>query len=93
MNAITAEMLRAKEFGFTQDELEMAKKNMMAGMEKSYNERSTTDSKDMVEEYIRNFLDNEPMPGIENEYNYYKSMICNILKKIKCYLLAMPLTQ
>lgn len=78
LDAVTAELLRAKQYGFTASELDIARKNMMAGMEKSYNERTTTESSDYVEEYIRNFLNDEPIPGIENEYSYYKSMLPGI---------------
>ncbi|MBS1587862.1 MAG: insulinase family protein [Bacteroidetes bacterium] len=78
LDAVAAELLRAKQYGFTNSELEIARKNMMASMEKSYNERNTTESSDYVEEYIRNFLNNEPIPGIENEYSYYKSMLPGI---------------
>jgi zinc protease len=45
LNALTGELVRAKKFGFTEQELELAKKDMMSGMEKIYNERKTTDSK------------------------------------------------
>jgi zinc protease len=76
--ALNAELLRAKQFGFTETELELSKKEMLNNIDKSYNERTTTDSKDYVEEYIRNFLDNEAMPGIENEYAYYKSILPGI---------------
>lgn len=75
MNAVTGELVRAQKFGFTERELELAKKDMMSGMEKVYNERKTTDSKNYVEEYIRAFLNSEPFPGLENEYNYYKFML------------------
>jgi zinc protease len=78
LNALAAELLRVKQYGFTKSELEVAKKNVMSGMEQVYNERKTTESSDYVEEYIRNFLDNEPIPGIENEYSYYKSMLPGI---------------
>ncbi len=75
MNAMTGELVRAQKYGFTETELELAKKDMMSGMERTYNERKTTDSKNYVEEYIRAFLSNEPFPGLEKEYNYYKSML------------------
>lgn len=78
LNALAAELLRAKQFGFNNSELEVAKKSMMSNMEQAYNERNTTESSDYVDEYIRNFLDNEPIPGIENEYTYYKSMLPGI---------------
>lgn len=78
LDAVTAELLRAKQYGFTQSELELAKKSVMTNIENTYNERNTTESSNYVEEYIRNFLDNEPIPGIENEYSYHKNMIPGI---------------
>jgi zinc protease len=75
LKAITGEFIKAKKFGFTESELEIVKKEMMNGAETMFNERKTTDSKNYVEEYIRAFLDNEPFPGISNEYNYYKEML------------------
>lgn len=78
LNAITGELLKAKKFGFTESDLEFAKKEMMSGMEKQYNERKTTESRNYVEEYIRAFLDKEPFPGLENEYSYYKTMMPGI---------------
>ncbi|MBL7693150.1 MAG: insulinase family protein [Flavipsychrobacter sp.] len=78
LGAIADEVVRTRKYGFTESELEIAKKDALAGMERAYNERKTTDSKDFVEEYIRAFLDNEPYPGIENEYNYAKTMLPGI---------------
>ena len=76
--AITAELERSKKFGFTERDLELAKKEMLSKLEKQYNEHKTTESKDYVEEYIGAFTDNEPFPGIENEYNYHKTMLPGI---------------
>ena len=78
LNALTGEMERARKFGFTAGELELAKKEMLSNIEKTYNERTTTDSKVYVEEYIRAFLTNEPFPGIANENDYYKKLLPGI---------------
>lgn len=78
MKAVTAELIRAKKFGFTEGELALAKKEMMSGMDKLYNERNTTNSGSYINEYTRNFLDAEPVPGIENEYQYYKNLLPGI---------------
>ncbi len=78
LNALTAEVVRAKKFGFTEDELERAKKDILSGTEKTYNERTTTNSRNYVEEYIQAFLDKEAFPGIANEYTYQKSMLPEI---------------
>lgn len=77
-NALIAELLKAQQFGFTNSEMEIAKKNMMSSIEKMYNERNTTESGRIVDEYIRNFLEKEPYPGIENEYQYYQKMLPTI---------------
>lgn len=78
LKAVTAELIRAKQFGFTESELELAKKEMMSGMDKMYNERKTTNSGNYINEYTRAFLDGEPIPGIENEYQYYKNLLPGI---------------
>lgn len=72
------EVERAKRFGFTQSELDRAKMNMLAGMEKAYNEREKNESENYVGEYVRNFLEKEPIPGITVEYDYYKALIPQI---------------
>lgn len=66
---------RVRRFGFTKGELERAKASMLASMESAYNEREKTESKDYVGEYIRNFLNNEPIPGISYEYNLYQKYL------------------
>jgi len=78
INAITAEFVRARKFGFTEPELALAKKEELSNFEKLYNERNTTESANYVEEYIRAFLDNEPFPGVANEYEYRKTMLPGI---------------
>jgi zinc protease len=70
VNALIQENERARKFGFTASELDRVKKQLMKNIERSYNERDKTESQQIVEEYIRNFLDKEPIPGIENEFKY-----------------------
>jgi zinc protease len=71
INALVQENERARKFGFTASELDRIKKMLMKNIERSYNERDKTESQNIVEEYIRNFLEKEPIPGIENEFKYY----------------------
>lgn len=78
LNALTGEILRAKKYGFTASELDRGRAELMSFIEKAYNERKTTESGNYVEEYIRNFLTDEPMPGIANEYQYFKSLLPGI---------------
>ncbi|MBS1644042.1 MAG: insulinase family protein [Bacteroidetes bacterium] len=76
--ALTAELIRARDYGFTAGELNRAKQDMMASMDKIYNERKTTNSSQYIDEYVRNFLTGETMPGLENEYQYYKELLPEI---------------
>lgn len=76
--ALMKESLKIKKFGFTAAELDRAKAAMMAGLEKSYNERDKTESKTKVNELVRHFLTNEPVPGIEWEYNLTKNNMSKI---------------
>ena len=78
LQAFVEEVERAKKYGVTQPELERVKKTMLTQIERSYNERDKTESSSYVSEYIRNFLVQEPSPGIENENEYYKKLIPEI---------------
>jgi zinc protease len=78
IKALMQENERARKFGFTASEFERTKKMMMKGIERSYNERDKTESSALLEEYIRNFLSEESIAGIENEFQYYKEFLPGI---------------
>jgi len=75
---LLAENERVRKFGFTETELDRAKKNMLSGMETAYNERDKTRSGELVEELVRNYLTGEPIPGIEFEYGLYQKFLDGI---------------
>ncbi len=75
---VIEEIEKVNRFGFTQAELERAKTNLLTGMERSAKEKNKTESASYTEEYIRNFLTNEPIPGIEKEYEYHKTLLPQI---------------
>jgi zinc protease len=78
IEALVQENARARKYGFSVPELERSKKNMMRTFERAYSEREKTDSGSYVGEYMRNFLEQESIPGIENEYNYARELIPGI---------------
>lgn len=78
INALVVELLSVQEYGFNNSEIEMVKKSMLSGMEKSYNERTTTNSANYLGEYQRNFLEGEAFPGIEAEFEMYKKFLPTI---------------
>ncbi len=73
---------RMKRFGFTQAELDRAKESLLSAMEKSYNEREKTKNGSYVQEYIRHFLDAEPIPGIAWEYKTIQEILPEITIEI-----------
>ena len=75
---LVTENERVRRFGFTSTELGRQKAELLRGMEEAYNERDKTESKGLSMELVRNFLDAEPVPGIEYEYNLYKKYIPGI---------------
>ena len=81
LTALLTEIERVKQYGFTQAELDRAKKGQMAGIEQLYNNRAKTQSSQLAEEYIRLFLQHEPSPGILAEYGYYKDLLPGITLK------------
>ena len=65
---LVREMERARRYGVTEGEFARAKANYLSALENAYNERSKTKNTQYASEYVRHFIDNEPMPGIEAEY-------------------------
>jgi zinc protease len=79
--ALLQENERVRQNGFTQTELDRAKAAALSGMENAYTERTKTDSRQLAEELIRNFIHNEPVPGIAKEYEMYKQYLPGITLK------------
>ena len=75
LKVLVTENERAKKFGFTQGELDRSKAEVLAAIEKSYNDRNKTNSESFVGEYQANFLKNEPAPGIEWTFATMKQIL------------------
>jgi zinc protease len=68
LGAIIQEARRMQVHGFSADELNRAKAALLAAYERAYRERTTSESPSYANEYVRHFLEQEPIPGIEMEY-------------------------
>jgi zinc protease len=73
INTIVGEALKAKKFGFTAAELERVKKETLEELNDRAAEKDKTESGNFAEEYINNFLEKEPAPGIEAEKNFVEN--------------------
>ena len=69
LTSALSEVERLKQHGFVQQELNRAIDRTLSSYEKQFNERDKTESKRLVNGLIDYFLDDEPSPGIEWEYN------------------------
>jgi len=78
MTALLTEAKRIRQFGFTRSELERNKTEMQRGIEQAFREKDKTKSANLVSEYIRNFLVDEPVPGIEKERALYQKFLPTI---------------
>ena len=78
LQAALTEIERMKRFGFTATEYERARANYLQLLESAYKERNNTQNANFVNEYVQHFLNNEPIPGIEQEYSIMQQIAPNI---------------
>ena len=75
IKSLVEQQEKVRAFGFTQSELDRYKKQLLTAYERAYNEREKTDSKGYAGEYVRNFLEGEPIPGIAFEYQFMQQYL------------------
>lgn len=78
LQAAALEAKRARDFGFHPDEIDRAKRSLVASYERAYAERDKTESGSFAQEYLDLFLEGDPSPGIAYEYQLAKQLIPGI---------------
>jgi zinc protease len=78
LGALFAEAERVARDGFTATELDRQKLNSKLGLEQALIERDKSPSAPLAAEFIRNFMDDEPIPGIVYEYGMYERFLPQI---------------
>jgi zinc protease len=68
LSALFSELARVERFGFTAPELARMKLNLQRGLERAVVEKDKSPSGPLADEFIRNFIQDEPIPGIVYEY-------------------------
>jgi zinc protease len=74
MNVLVAETNRVKLFGLTEAEYDRAKTNLLMNMESIYKDRDNQRNSSYSQEYVRNFTEDECIPGIEMEYQLMQQL-------------------
>ncbi len=75
LEVLLAENEKVRRFGFTETELERAKADMLSMYETYAKEVDKTESSSFVREFVGNFLNGEPIPGIKNELKYAQAFV------------------
>jgi len=78
LEALFTEARRVEEYGFTESELDRQKRASLRSIEQAWTDRANRDSASYAAEYIRNFLQDEPVPGLEYEYELYQRFVPGI---------------
>jgi len=76
--ALMEENRRVLLYGFTPSEFELQKKQIQSFYDRIFNEREKEESYKYADEYAGNFLVNEPIPGIEWEYDFVKQHLSSV---------------
>ncbi len=74
LKAIFMEGRRAAEFGFTATEYQRYQQNFISQLEKQYSNKDKRYNQQFCNEYTEHFLDNEPIPSIDNYYMLMKQV-------------------
>jgi zinc protease len=78
LEVILTENERVRQFGFTATELEREKKDILSSYEKMAKESDKTESRSYADEFIRNYLTQECIPGIQKEFEIVKEYLPGI---------------
>lgn len=86
IDALVQETSRARQFGFSPNQLDVAKRNMLGSVEFAVKSRATRDSATVVGEFVRHFVAGGVVPGIEQESEYVRALLPGItLDEINAY--------
>jgi zinc protease len=78
LDILLAENERVKRFGFTKTEFERQKEEMLSQYEKAAKEFDKTESMSLTNDYVNNFLTEDPIPGARKAYKYVKNLLPEI---------------
>lgn len=78
LEVVLTENERVRKFGFTATELERQKKSILTMYENVAKEKDKTQSASYAEEFVRNYLDQESIPGIQKEFDLAKEFMPGI---------------
>lgn len=86
LKGMLREAQRVKQFGFTVTELERMKADYLRGLENQFKEKDKEKNEKYVNQCVNNYLEGEPIPGIQFEYMFAASILPTItIDEINAY--------
>lgn len=78
ITTLLTENRRVKEFGFTKAEFDRQKERYLSSLDNRYRERDKTESARLAAQYVSHFLTNDPIEGVDFDYQFGKSVVPTI---------------
>lgn len=78
LQTLLDENLRVKKFGFTTTEFERQKEEMLSQYEKAAKEFDKTESNQLIDEYVNNYLSGDAIPNAQKKFKYVKNILPEI---------------
>lgn len=75
MQWISREIKRVQEYGFTETELRRARLNYESAIDKMYRERDKYSNTNLCRDFVRAFLEGEPIPSFDTQYNIMRKIM------------------
>lgn len=82
VQAVMQEIERAARFGITGTEIFRAREAFLSNLERTYDNRDKQKNSFYTKQYVRHFLENDPIPDIETEFNLYKTIAQQISAEV-----------
>lgn len=78
LEALVTEAERVDRYGFTESELERARASVLRELESRYANRENRPSSRLAAEYVRSFVNGEPIPGLAYEHALHRRFVPEI---------------
>jgi len=75
LEVVLTENERVRRFGFLAAELEREKKDLLSMYDKLAKEADKTESRSYADEYVRNYMEKESIPGIQKEFEIVRDFL------------------
>lgn len=88
LQAVMQEVRRVDLYGFTETEISRASEEFISGIETIYDNRDKQENSFYVPQYVRHFLESDPIPDVATEFQTYKLLAQQLTQMKMAHQLA-----